>query len=262
MKLSIIITYHQTPRLLDLCIDSIKNTIKDLSHEIIVLSSESKEKNEEFIKDKWPEIKIVVFKKNTGYSRLVNTGIKEATGDFILLLNADIIVLDDAISRMLDYIENHEEVGIVAPRLEDYTGNLQISCFNDPIPSLILARRTFWGKTKQGRKALEQISITNDDSEIKEVNWVQGSAMMFRKNLVDKIGFWDERFFMYFEDSDWCRRVRANGLKVIYLPTAKMIHYYHRSSKKFGVLGDLIFNKYARIHIISAIKYFKKYGFK
>jgi len=86
--------------------------------------------------------------------------------------------------------------------------------------------------------------------------------MMFKKDIIDKVGFWDERFFMYFEDSDWCRRVRKKGYKVIYLPTAKMVHYYHRSSKKFGVLGDLIFNKYARIHILSAIKYFKKYGFK
>ncbi|HNU96929.1 MAG TPA: glycosyltransferase family 2 protein [Candidatus Portnoybacteria bacterium] len=262
MKLSIIITHHLTSKLLDLCINSINKTIGGLKHEIIVVNSESKEKDEEFIKDKWQEIEIISFKKNTGYSKLVNTGIKKATGDFILLLNADIIVLENTILEMINYLEEHENVGIVAPKLEDYIGNLQISCFSDPIPSIILARRTFWGKTKKGKKLLEKISVLHDNNLAKEVDWVQGSAMMFKKDIIDKVGFWDERFFMYFEDSDWCRRVRKKGYKVIYLPTAKMVHYYHRSSKKFGVLGDLIFNKYARIHILSAIKYFKKYGFK
>lgn len=262
MKLSIIITHHQTPKLLDLCISSIKKTIENLEHEIIIVSSESKEENEKFIKNKWPEVKIFSFKKNTGYSKLVNTGIKISTGDFILLLNADIMVLEGAISEMIKYLEANKDVGIVVPRLEDYTGNLQVSCFNDPIPRLILARRTFWGKTKQGKKILERTSIWIDDNTAKEVDWAQGSAMMFKRSLVDKIGFWDEKFFMYFEDSDWCRRARKNRYKVIYLPTAKMIHYYHRSSKRLGFLGDLIFNKYTRIHILSAIKYFKKYGFK
>ena len=262
MKLSIIITHHQTPKLLDLCIDSINKTIGGLKYEIIVMNSEARDKDEEFIKDKWPEIKIISFKKNIGYSKAVNAGIKASIGDFILILNADIIVLDGAISKMMEFLEEHEDAGVVAPRLEDYTGNLQVSCFNDPIPSLIIARRTFWGKTAKGKKILEKTSVSGNGNDLREVDWAQGSAMMFRRGLIDKVGLWDERFFMYFEDSDWCRRIRQKGYKIIYLPSAKMVHYYHRSSKKFGVLGDLILNKYARIHIFSAIKYFKKYGFK
>ncbi len=262
MKLSIIITQHQTPKLLNLCINSIKQTIEDLNYEIIVASSESREEDEKFIKDKWPEIKIISFKKNIGYAKLVNAGIKASMGDFILILNADIIVLREAIQKMLKFLETNKDVGIVAPRLEDYTGNLQISCFSDPLLSIILARRTFWGKTKKGRKTLEKISILHDNDSPKEVDWVQGSAMMFKKDTIDKVGLWDEKFFMYFEDSDWCRRIRQKGYKIIYLPSATMVHYYHRTSKKLGIIGDLIFNKYTRIHVFSAIKYFKKYGFK
>ncbi|MCX6729962.1 MAG: glycosyltransferase, partial [Candidatus Portnoybacteria bacterium] len=146
MKISIIVAHHQTPELLDLCLDSVKKTIQKLDYEIIVICSESREKDEEFIKNKWPEVNIVSFKKNTGYSKLINAGINVSTGDFILILNADIIVLDGAISEMIKYFEANKDVGIIAPRLEDYTGNLQVSCFNDPVPRLILARRTFWGK--------------------------------------------------------------------------------------------------------------------
>jgi len=260
MKLSIIITHHHTPELLDLCINSIKNTISNLEYEIIVLNSETRERDEEFIKDKWPEIKIISFKKNIGYSKLINKGIKEAQGDFILILNADIITLEGAVSEMLEYIKEHKDVGVIAPQLQDYTNNLQISCFNDPNFYVILARRTFFGKTKKGKKILEKFFINTDS--LQEVDWAQGSAILFRRDLIDKVGLWDEKFFMYFEDADWCRRIRKAGYKIIYLPSAKMIHYYHRSSKKLGILGDLIFNKYTRIHIVSAIKYFKKYGFK
>jgi len=88
---------------------------------------------------------------------------------------------------------------------------------------------------------------------------VQGSAMLVKKDLIDKIGLLDERFFMYFEDTDWCRRFRENGYKVVYLPDAQMSHYYHRASKKMGSILDILFNKYTRIHIQSSLKYFSKW---
>ena len=82
---------------------------------------------------------------------------------------------------------------------------------------------------------------------------------MIRKKALEKVGLLDEEFFMYFEDADWCRRFWHNGYKVVYLPKAKMAHYYHRSSKKWGAFLDVFLNKYARTHIISALKYFWKY---
>jgi GT2 family glycosyltransferase len=94
---------------------------------------------------------------------------------------------------------------------------------------------------------------------LREVDWVQGSAMFVKKEIIDKIGLMDEKFFMYFEDADWCRRFRKAGYKVVYFPEAQMSHYYHRASKKWGFLLDVLFNKYTRIHILSGIKYFSKW---
>lgn len=262
MKLSIIITHHNTLELLDLCIKSIKDTVRDLKYEIIVVDSEAKEENGKFIKDKYSEINYLGTRNNLGYSKIVNEGIGKTRGEYVLILNADIIVLKDAISEMINYLDQHEDVGIVGPQLLDFTNNVQASCFANPNLKTILARRTFLGKIKWGKEILKKFTlITTETNTAREVDWIQGSAMMFKKSAIDQIGMWDERFFMYFEDADWCRRFWQNNLKVVYLANAKMVHYYHRSSKKFGIIIDIIFNKYTRTHIISALKYFKKYGF-
>ena len=260
MTLSIIITHHKTPELLYLCIKSIKETIKATKHEIFVVDSESDGSAQDLIQEKWPKIKFISFKKNLGYSKIVNAGLKKTIGDYILILNADIIVLEDAISEMLEFIKENSNVGVVGPQLLDFTNNIQSSCFSNPNLKTILARRTFMGKLKWGRRIIDKFIIANwDKKTTKEIDWIQGSAIMIRKSAFKKIGPLDERFFMYFEDADWCRRFWQNHYKVVYLPSAKMVHYYHRSSKKWGSILDLFLNKYARTHIISALKYFWKY---
>jgi len=260
MDLSIIVTHYNTPELLDVCLNSIKRTTSNMEKEIIIVDSESKEETRELIKEKHPAVMVIPFEKNVGYSKIVNAGIKKAKGDYILILNADIIVLEDSVSKMLKYMRSHSKTGIVGPRLIDFTGNVQPSCFSFPSLGTILARRTFFGRTKTGKKLLEK--FTNEEPDIytpKEVDWLQGSAMMIRKKAIKKVGLWDERFFAYFEDTDFCRRFWQNGYKVVYLPLARMAHYYHRSSKKWGGILDLFLNKYTRIHLISALKYFWKY---
>lgn len=260
MTLSIIITHHRTPELLFLCIKSIKETIGNIKYEIFVVDSESDGSAQDLIQEKWPKINFISFKKNLGYSKIVNAGLKKTNGDYILILNADIIVLEDAISEMLKFIKENSDVGAIGPQLLDFNNNIQSSCFSNPNPKTILARRTFLGKLKWGRKKIDKFIIANwDKKTTREVDWIQGSAIMIRKSAFKKIGPLDERFFMYFEDADWCRRLWQNGYKVVYLPSAKMVHYYHRSSKKWGAVLDVFLNKYARTHIISALKYFWKY---
>ncbi len=258
--LSIIITHYKTPELLTLCIDSIKKNLKGLDYEIIVVDSEREKKNQDFITEKYSDVQYLGFDKNVGYAKIVNAGIRKAQGEYLLILNADIILLEWAVEKMLEYLKNHEKVGIVTPQLLDFTNKMQASCFRDPDWKIILARRTFLGKLKWGKSQLKRfILLPTEDNAPQKVDWSQGSAMLVRREAVNKIGLLDERFFMYFEDADWCRRFRAAGYDIVYLPEAKMYHYYHRASKKWGFLLDLIFNKYTRIHIISSIKYFLKW---
>ncbi|MFH1551352.1 MAG: glycosyltransferase family 2 protein [bacterium] len=257
--LSIIITHHQTPVLLKLCLKSIQDTIGNIEYEIIVADSEAKQEYQDLIKEKFSGIKFISFIKNVGYAKAVNAGIKASLGEYILILNADIIVHKESILKMLEFIKSNLQVGIVGPQLLTFANTVQNSCFNFPSIKSILARRTFLGKLNWGKKQLDRFLVNNKDTSFKSVDWLQGSAMMVQKKAIEKVGLFDERFVLYLEDADWCRRFWQNGYQVVYLPTAQVFHYYGRASKKWGGLLDIISNKYTRMHLISAVKYFWKW---
>ena len=262
--LTIIITHHKTPILLKLCLKSILENIENIEYEIIIVDSqaESTVKNlieEEIFKKEKDKIKLISFSKNVGYAKLVNKGIKLANGDNILILNADILILKESVQKMINFMKDNPQIGIIGPQLLTFSNQVQNSYFKFPTLGAILARRTFLGKLKWGKKKLDEFLMQEENSLAKKVNWVQGSAMFVRKEAIDKVGLMDERYFMYLEDTDWCRRFWKNNYEVIYLPLAKMSHYYYRASKKWNSFLDVLFNRYTRIHLISAFKYFWKW---
>lgn len=270
MILSIIITHHKTFALLKLCLKNIKKYCNDLSYEIILTDSESSSRDRSFIKESYPEIKSVDFKENVGYSKLVNAGIKQAKGDFILIINADIIVCENSIQKLLQFMENHPRIGLVGPQLLNFNGKPQNSCFKFYTPFTILYRRTFLGKLPWAKKTinnflmkseLARLNPDNKNSYI-EVDWLMGSALMTSRPALAEVGPLDEKFFMYFEDVDWAKRFWNKGYKVTYFPGASMCHYHQKMSSKRGGLLDIFINKYSRIHIKSALKYFWKHGIK
>jgi len=258
--LSIIITHHRTPVLLKLCLKSIVDNIGDLKHEIIVVDSQSDEKTQEMIEEKFPQVKIISFQKNLGYAKIVNKGIAASQGEYLLILNADIIITKEAIPLMLDYMEKNHRVGIVGPRLLGFNNAVQNSCFRFPDLGAIISRRTFIGSLGWGKRKIDNFLIKTDSGDLpQKVDWLQGSAMLARRKAIKNTGLLDENFFMYFEDTDWCRRFWQNGWEVVFLPASQMFHYYYRVSKKMGGLLDIFLNKYTRLHLISAAKYFWKY---
>jgi hypothetical protein len=259
-KLSIVVTNHKTPELLKLCLESIPVAVGSLDYEIFVLDAEAEEETDEMMAEKFPEIKYKAFKENTGYAKLVNIGIKEATGKYLAILNADMVLTKDALVLMVEEMDRHPEIGILGPQLLNLDGSIQESCFHFHHISTIIYRRTFLGKTKAGRKEIDYFSMRDfDHKSVKEVDWMMGTALLVRVEAIKKVGLMDERFFVYFEDTDWCRRFELAGFKVIYYPTAKMYHYHRRVSKKTSGLADLLVNRYTWVHIISALKYFWKY---
>ena len=265
--LSVIITHHQTPVLLKLCLKGIEQTLasKRIKREILVVDSQADRKAQQDIQELFPKVRFISFTEYVGYAKIVNAGLKQAQGDHILILNADIIVLQDAIEKMIAFIQQHPQVGIVGPKLLTFTNQTQESCFRRPdfwsFLAFIMARRTIFGKSVWGQKVLNQYLLKPYDLGIAHwpVDWLQGSAMMVNKQAFQQVGPLDERYFMYFEDADWCQRFWLRGFEVVYLPQAQMAHYYYRASRKWGGLLDIILNKYTRLHISSALKYFLKW---
>ena len=263
MELSIIITSYKNPELLRVCIDSIKKNYAGSDYELIVADSASSEKTEMMMREDYPEIKFLPFQKNVGFQQLVNDGFYASKGEYILILNGDIIVRPDSIEKLLSFLKNDPSVGIAGPKLLNFNETLQYSCFRFYSPLTILYRRTFLGNFGFAKSHLEKFLMKDfDHASLKEVDWLMGSALAASRQAIEKVGLMDSRFKMYLEDTDWCRRFWENGYKVVYFPTSQMYHYHGRGSADKSILKSLFFNRLTWIHIGSAIKYFCKYAGK
>ncbi len=259
-ELSIIIVHHKTPELLKLCLDSIKKTVCDIDYEVIIVDSATSRKSAETAREKIPEAIFLPHKENLGYSRGVNAGLKKASGEYFLILNPDIILTENAAAKMLGYMKKHSDIGMLGPKMLNFNGTAQRTCFSFYKPLTIIARRTFLGRFKPFKKALYDFLMADSDmNKIQTPDWLMGSAIMASRQAVESAGGMDERFFMYFEDVDWARRFWHNDFKVVYFPEAVMYHYHQRESKSKLGLFDPLFNKKTRWHIRSAIKFFWKY---
>ena len=265
MKLSIIIVHHHTPELLKLCLKSLNKNLspENIDHEIIVIDSESTRETQDIIYEDFPYVKIITHKENVGYAKGVNEGIINSKGEYILILNPDIIATPNSIDEMLKFMDNNPKVGILGPQLIDFSGIVQRSHFRFYTPLTILARRTFFGKIPIFKKIQEKFLMTDTDlSQIQYPDWVMGSAMMVSRKAIETVGMMDERFFLYFEDVDWAKRFWENGYNVLYFPRSKMYHYHQRKSKVGFDIFDLLIRRETRWHLKSAIKFFLKHGIR
>lgn len=264
MDLSIVITNYKNPDLLRLCLDSILANVKNISYEILVSDSDTEEETEMMMREEFPQVKFFPFFENViytvGLQTLIKTGIQNSQGEYVLILNGDIMVEPGSVEKMLNYLKENSSIGILSPKLLNFNGTYQDSCFRFYKPITIIYRRTVLGKLAFAKKHLDWFLMRDyDRKNPKEVDWIMGSAMMIPRAAIKKVGPMDSRFLMYMEDVDWCRRFWENGYKVVYYPLAQMLHYHGKGSGKNGFFYSIFFNKLTWIHINSAIKYFIKY---
>jgi hypothetical protein len=260
MELSIIITNYKNPDLLKVCIESVKKNITLKDYEIIVADSETEEKTEMMMEEDFPEIKFFPHKDNVGFQHLVRKGVENAFGEFVLVLNGDIIVKPNSIENLLELLKKDSSIGLAGPKLLNFNETLQYSCFRFYSLLTILYRRTFLGRFGFAKKQLDHFLMKDfDHKSSREVDWLMGSALMTKKTAIEKVGLMDDRFRMYFEDTDWCRRFWEKGYKVIYFPESVMYHYHGKGSAGKSVIGSLLFNRLTWLHIKSALMYFWKY---
>lgn len=259
MDLSIIILNYKTKGLVKQCIRNVKVSTADLDYEIIVVDNGSNDSIELMLKENFPEIKFIQNGKNLGFSAGNNAGIKAASGKYIMVLNPDVTALNGSVNKMFKFMEANPRVGIAGPKLINPDGSFQISCRTFQTLKLIILRRTPWGLLPSAKQELNRhLMLDFDHKNNREVDWFIGACMFLRKEMLDKVGLFDERFFMYLEDMDLCRRARMNNWNVYYIADAEMVHLYERASMNDS-WNFWKLNKLTRWHIASGIKYFAKY---
>jgi GT2 family glycosyltransferase len=259
-ELSVIVTSYKNPELLRLCLESLKKNDVGLSYEIIVCDSATEEATEILMREEFPEVKFFPFLENVGLARLLEKAIASSTGAYILYMNGDIVVTPGSVGKLLDYLKEHPDIGLVGPKLLNFNGTFQYSCFRFYKPITILYRRTFLKHLPFAKRHLDWFLMKEfDHQDSKEVDWIMGSVLLMSRKAVDRVGSMDTAFFMYMEDVDWCRRFWEAGYKVVYYPHSEMFHYHGKGSARGGFFRSLLFNRLTWYHIKSAIRYFWKY---
>lgn len=259
MDLSLVIVHYKAPDLLEQCIKSITAKYPELAGHFVIVDNSPSPATARRIKATFPRERYIPSRANVGFAKAINWGIYNSQSKYILILNQDIIMRDDAVKKMYDYLEAHRDTALCAPKLIYTDGSIQSSCCRFYTPGVIVYRRTWIGRLPFAKRAISSFIMSDyDHLAIRDVDWVTGAAMMIRRAAIDKVGPMDERFFFYFEDVDWCRRFWENGWRITYLPEAQMTHYHSRESAEKTGFWSLT-KKMTRVHVKSGIKYFIKY---
>lgn len=230
---SVVIVNWKTPELLAACLDSVLADTRSAEFEIWVVDNNSGDHSVEMMRQRFPSVNLIANSENVGFGRACNQVIPVATGKYVLLLNPDTVVVDDAISSMANYLDENANCGSVGPKVLNPDGTLQLACRRSfPTPAASFYRLTYLSKLFPKSERFAQYNLTYaDPNQVLDVDALSGSCMMVRKTVVDTVGLLDEDIFMFGEDIDWCWRFKEAGWRVTYLPTAEVFHYHGASSR-------------------------------
>lgn len=262
MTLSIIILNYKQRGLVTQCVKGIFALGLNFDYEIIVVDNNSQDHCLEIINEKFgnnARIKTIQSKKNLGMGGGNNLGVKQASGEYVLIINPDITILPGTIEELIKFANKNQKVGIVSPKLLNPDKTIQLAQFRFPDFLRPLYRRTFFKKTKWGDKKLADFLMTDwDRKSSRKIDWALGACLLIRKKALDQVGTFDERFFLFFEDTDLCRRFWQANWEVWCLASAPAIHLPERLSAKEFSLKNLL-SAPIRAHLMSQFKYFWKW---
>lgn len=220
----------------------------------------------EMLSENFPEVRYIDPKGNIGFGKAQNLGLKSAPAEYYLPLNPDIEFIEGGkvFERLIVFMKENPSVGIAGPKLLNLDGSIQESCYRFPFfISQIVRRLNLDKKIKFFKKTVDYYLMNDfDHNATVAVDWVMGSFMFVRRELAEKIGFFDDRYFMYFEDCDWCRRTWLDGKKVFYAHNIIVKHLHKRESAAGSPFMSVLTNPVTRIHLRSWLKYFLKWGIK
>lgn len=198
-----------------------------LNIELIIVDNGSSDDTVTMLKNEFPAARLIINGRNDGFARPINLAINQSQGQYLLVLNPDTIVLPGALNDLVEYMNMHPEVGICGPKVLNRDGSLQKACrrgvsrpwaafsYFSGLSSLFPHSKFFGG----------YLLNYLDENQVHEVDGVSGSCMLIRAQMMQHIGKFDERFFAYQEDSDYCFQAKKAGWKIVYLPTAQIIHF-------------------------------------
>ena len=224
-NLSIIIVTWNTAGITLKCIQTIKKYLKGFKYEIIVSDNGSSDNTVALLKKEGGS-KIIENNANLGFGKGNNIAAKKAQGEYLLFLNSDMELIDSKLIDMFNYINSNSDIGLIGPKFLNIDGSDQGSVFPDQ--SLLNAFKEFWCGKKTYSKYVP------DTLEPIDVWSVSGGAVMVKRSLFEMVGSWDNRYFMFYEDLEFCRQIKKLGFKIFYYPQCRLIHRHGASGKSLA----------------------------
>ena len=216
------------------CLQSLyAEPVPNITSTVWVVDNASGDGSVEMVRHEFPQAHVIVNTDNRGFSRANNQAIAESESRFVFLLNSDAQVQPGALEALMAFADAHPEAGVIGPKVLNPDGTLQFSCRRFPNLGAGFFRNTYLGRLfPRNRFARNYLMGDVDHTQPRPVDWLSGCAMLIRRDLLEKIGTLDERFFMYCEDVDFCWRCRQSGQEVWYAPDAVVTHAIGASSDK------------------------------
>ena len=252
VDLSIIVVSWNVAELLAACLDSLYAGMGSLRAEVIVVDSGSSDATAALVRERYPQVMLLAQGENIGYTRANNIGLARASGRCLLLLNPDTEISDGALARMVAYLDANPGVGIVGPYTCNSDGSYQSTRRRFPTLATAFFEST-WLQPLAPKTLLDRFYVNDaPPDQTLEVDWVQGSALMARREVYAQIGGLDEGYIMYSEEMDWCKRAKDAGWRVVYLADAQITHHGGKSSDQVVARRHILFQT-------SKLRYFRKY---
>lgn len=244
IDVSIILVSYNTKDLTKNCLKSIYEKTQNIDFDVFVVDNSSTDGSVEMIQNEFPQVHLIKNKENKGFGAANNIAIKQSKAKYIFCLNTDTILLNNSAKIFFDFMEKeqNQNVGACGGIMLDADGHKTYLEFK--FPSLL--DFSFLIKNKKNNQDL---------SKNKEVDWMGGANLFLRKSCLESVGLFDENFFMYFEETDLCKRIKNHGFRIFFVPESVIIHYEGAS---FGKNNIINFEK-TRIFAQSKCYYFKKH---
>lgn len=253
-KISFVVVNYNVKEYLAQSIQSLERALKKIPYEIWLVDNNSVDGSVAYISKNFPSVNIIANDHNVGFGRANNQALDKVQGDFVVLINPDTVVQEDTFTKLLEFFNQTPDASVATCKIINPDGSFSVDCRHSiPTPLIAFWKVTGLSKLFQKSNIFGKYNLTYlDPDQTYSVPAISGSFMMIKKDALDKIGHFDERFFMYCEDIDLCYRLNKSGFRIFYVPTTQIVHYKGESTKKDKLDYVITFNR-------SLYKFFQKY---
>ncbi len=251
-----IIVNYNTKQLLRPCIDALRAGADGLNLQIVIVDNASRDGSVELLKREFGDCELLINELNVGFGRANNQALAAVAGRHVLLLNTDAFVPPGSVTETVRFLDAHPRCGVLGVRLVGRDGELQPSCRYFPTPWNGFLMQV--GLTRWFPRTRLVDDMVWDHASVRECDWVPGCYYLVPKTVLDQVGLFDPRFFMYYEEVDHCKAVKAAGWQVVYYPYATVVHLGGESAKSDGAI-TAAGRQISSLQIESSLLYYRKH---